>query len=89
MRHFINSLLAFSILNGIVYIGANLYAARVVKNPFLVLTVNGTIDFFAGLVSKALADKYGRKKVLMINLYITFILYEITYFLSEREYDYD
>ncbi|XP_074603803.1 organic cation/carnitine transporter 2-like isoform X2 [Brevipalpus obovatus] len=77
-----------SILNGIVYIGANLYAARVVKNPFLVLTVNGTIDFFAGLVSKALADKYGRKKILMINLYITFILYDITYFLSEHSIEF-
>ncbi|XP_015791241.1 solute carrier family 22 member 12 [Tetranychus urticae] len=65
-----------SILNGISFIGTNLYAAVLLKNPFLVLSLNAFIDAIACLVSKNLADRYGRKRIMLINIYLSFIIYE-------------
>uniref|UniRef100_T1KWM5 Major facilitator superfamily (MFS) profile domain-containing protein n=1 Tax=Tetranychus urticae TaxID=32264 RepID=T1KWM5_TETUR len=56
-----------SILNGISFIGTNLYAAVLLKNPFLVLSLNAFIDAIACLVFKNLAHRYGRKRIMLIS----------------------
>lgn len=74
-----------SILNGITFIGTNLYAAVLLKNPFLVLSLNAFIDAIAGLVSKNLADRYGRRRIMLINICLSFVIYELANFLDKSE----
>ena len=76
-----------SILNGITFIGTNLYAALLLKNPFLVLSLNAFIDAIAGLVSKSLADRYGRRRIMLINIVLSFIIYESANFLDKSKYN--
>lgn len=58
--------------------GGNLYVAILTDHPFLMISINSTLDVLATMGSQMLANCFGRRKTVIVSGTFTFACYLAT-----------
>ncbi|RWS03520.1 sugar transporter-like protein [Dinothrombium tinctorium] len=71
------------LLYTMIFAGHNIFVANLSKHPFMMLSVFAGFDCVAAVLSRFVADFYGRRKSMCFACFLSAILYSITVFIPK------
>ncbi|RWS02902.1 solute carrier family 22 member 6-like protein [Dinothrombium tinctorium] len=72
-----------ALLYTMIFAGHNIFVANLSKHPFMMLSVFAGFDCVAAVLSRFVADFYGRRKSMCFACFLSAILYSITVFIPK------